>query len=250
MTDPRPRLVFTTDVNGTLTPVNTFAELVRPFGLEGEMVRLMTDYTTGKTGFAKVLPEMRRLACSVDRKRLEDVARSLVFFPGAIDVIEKISSSQAVNAVTALSTTGFAGLMALLNTMRHQGLLKVAASPVLAGLLSDSEKSALIRPILSESHKILVIDDLVESHCPNPGLVFHVGDTLGDFDGIRHAAETGGLGIAFNPNAPLVSKLGDLPSSARKNIRLLVFPVDTKPDYTQVCQAVSERIWEKTRTEL
>lgn len=250
MRNDRPRLVFTTDVNGTTTPVNTFAELVRPWGTDVLMARLMAGYTTGMVGFADVLPEMRRLAAVVDRKRLLDVARGLAFFPGAEEVLSKISSSASVNSLAALSTTGFAGLMALLNTLRHGGLLKVAASPVLGELLTDSEKSALIRPILAESHKTLVIDDLVAAHRPNPGLVFHVGDTLGDFNGIRHAAETGGLGIAFNPNAPLVLKIGDLPLSARKNIRLIEFPPDTTPDYTLVGQAVSEHLWEKARTEL
>lgn len=250
MSDSRPRLVFTTDVNGTTTPANTFGLLVRPFGTEAEMARLMADYTTGRAGFAGVLPEMRRLAAVVDRKRLLDVARSLAFFPGAAEVLSRISSSASVNALAALSTTGFAGLMALLNTLRHGGLLKVAASPVLAELLTDSEKSALIRPILAESHKTLVLDELVRAHDPHPGLVFHVGDTLGDFDGIRHAAETGGLGIAFNPNAPLAERLGDLPLSTRRNIRLLVFSPGISPDYNEVGHAVSERLWEICRTEL
>jgi len=242
--------VFTTDVNGTTTPVNTFAELVTPWGTDAEMARLMKDYTTGRAGFADVLPEMRRLAAVVDRKRLLETARGLTFFQGAAETLSKIASSHSVNSLAALSTTGFAGLMALLNTLRHGGLLKVAASPVLAELLTDSEKCALIRPILAESHKTLVLDDLVAAHRPQPGLVFHVGDTLGDFDGIRHAAETGGMGIAFNPNAPLVSKIGDLPPSARKNIRLLIFPPGVSPDYALVGQAVSERLWETCRTEM
>lgn len=250
MNGERPRIVFTTDVNGTTTPVNTFAELVKPFGRAGEMTGLMSDYTTGKASFADVLPRMRVLADVVDRNRLWEVAQNLPFFPGALETLSRISSSPAVNAAAALSTTGFAGLIALLNALRHGGRLKVAASPVLVELLTDSEKSALIRPILAESHKTLVMDDLVAIHRPAPGLVFHVGDTLGDFDGIRHAAETGGLGIAFNPNAPLASRLNGLAGPTRKNIRHLVFAPGDQPDYTRVLSAVNERLWKNRRIEI
>ncbi len=245
----RPRLVFTTDLNGTTTPENTFAGLVHDNpAAAAEMRRLMEAYTTGRSSFAGVMPDMARLAAGLTRSRVEDYARSLPLFPGAAEVLESLSSSATVSAACALSTTGFAGLAAIVNGLRHGGRLLVAASPVLVHLLNDAEKSRLIRPITAEADKTRVLDDLAALHRPSPGLIFHVGDTLGDLPGILHAAELGGLGIAFNPNAALLERLKGLPPDSASRVRIIRPEPGKSPDYGEVGAVVRERIWEKTRT--
>ncbi len=47
-----PRIVFTTDANGTTMPGNMFAELVRADGKREEMAHLMKPCTAGECGFS------------------------------------------------------------------------------------------------------------------------------------------------------------------------------------------------------
>jgi len=79
----------------------------------------------------------------------------------------------------------------LVNKFRHRFLLSVAASPVLVHLLTQEERSCLIRPITVEEEKVQVIEDLVDLHKPSKHLLFHVGDTMGDFLAIKHTVELG-----------------------------------------------------------
>jgi phosphoserine phosphatase len=202
----KPKIIVTTDVNGTTTPDNTFGELVRPDGLFDEMEQLMKNYTSGSCKFSAVLPRMNRLSGGVDRSRLESYAHKIQLYPGVTTTFDELTQSGNVDAKVALSTTGFAGLMALVNKFRHGFSLSVAASPVLLRLLGQEEKSCLIRPITDEEEKVRVIDDLVKLYRPDRHLLFHVGDTMGDFLAIKHAAQLGGTGVAFNPNKPLKKK--------------------------------------------
>ena len=176
----RPRIVVTTDVNGTTTPDNTFGELVRADGLYDEMAHLMREYTSGECRFLEVLPRMRRLARMVPRERLELYAGTMPLYAGVEETLGELIHSKNLDAKLALSTTGFAGLMALVNKLRHNFSLSVAASPVLVQLLREEEKSCLIRPITDEEEKTKVIEDLVRLHGPSKSLIFHIGDTMGD----------------------------------------------------------------------
>ena len=246
----RPRIVITTDVNGTTTPDNTFGELVRADGLFDEMQHLMESYTSGRSKFAAVLPKMKRLASGVDRERLESYANKMPLYDGVITTLDSLTLSEKVDAKVALSTTGFTGLMALVNKMRHRSLLSVAASPALVHLLSDEEKSCLIRPITDEEEKVHVTDDLITLHGPRRGLVFHIGDTMGDFAAIRHAAQLGGTGIAFNPNEPLRTNILRLSKSVRSGICEIHFAAHERPDYARVGDVIRETVWKTCRTEV
>jgi phosphoserine phosphatase len=245
-----PRIVLTTDVNGTTTPHNTFAELVKPDGLFDEMERLMRGYTSGSCGFSTVLPRMKNLALAVDRSRLESYAQEMPLYKGVVETLQALTQSQNLDAKIALSTTGFAGLMALVNRLRHGSLLSVAASPVLVHLLSQREKSCLIRAITDEQEKAKVIDDLVTSHQPNSQLLFHIGDTMGDFSAIKHVAVQGGIGISFNPNEALKRKLSDLSRDLRARICEIDFGADQEPDFNRVADIVKETVWKRLGTEL
>ncbi len=237
-----PRLVFTTDVNGTTTPENTFGELVRSEGLYDRMANLMTMYTTGRATFSEALPQMRELAASVDRERLEGYARKMALFPGVRKTLDRVTGSRNVRAYAALSTTGFAGLMALVNKYLHGGRLAVAGADVLVDLLSPEEKKCICGFIASEEDKVRILDGLIEKHEPHQGLVFHVGDTLGDFPGLVHAAAKGGLGIAFCPNQPLKERIDSLEKDIRKNIACVHPKADIGPDYGEVLDIVEERV--------
>ena len=244
----KPRIVLTTDVNGTTTPHNTFGELVRADGLFDEMQELMKSYTSGRCEFSAVLPKMRHLATGVDRERLDSYAHKMPLYPGVTTTFNNLTQSENVDALLALSTTGFAGLMALVNKFRHRFLVSVAASPVLVDLLSQEERSCLIRPITNEEEKVEVIDDLVDLHRPDRRLLFHVGDTMGDFAAIRHAAELGGTGIAFNPNKALQKSISGLSRALRKRICEIEFGVDEKPDYTGVGDIIKDSVWDVYKT--
>ncbi len=246
----RPRIIVTTDVNGTTTPDNTFGELVRVDGLFDEMDKLMKGYTSGACKFSRALPKMNKLASGVDRGRLESYAEKMPLFMGVTETFDKLVHSETVDARVALSTTGFAGLMALVNKFRHGFSLSVAASPVLAHLLSEEEKSCLIRPIVDEEDKIHVLDDLADMHRPNSNLLFHVGDTIGDFAAIRHAAELGGAGIAFNPNEALKLSISNLSTDLRHNICEIDFTDGEEPDYNKVRDVIAGAVWKTLRTEL
>jgi phosphoserine phosphatase len=243
-------VVVTTDVNGTTTPDNTFGELVRPDGLFDEMESLMKGYTSGSCKFSAVLPKMKQLAEGVDRSRLESYARQMPLYGGVTATVDEVTHSDNINAKVALCTTGFAGLMALVNKFRHGYSLIVAASPVLVHLLSQEEKSCLTRPITDEEEKVKVIDDLVNSHRPNMQLLFHVGDTMGDFPAIKYAAELGGTGIAFDPNEPLKVSISGLSGNLRKRICAVNFPSDEKPDYTKVGDVIRETVWKAVRVQV
>lgn len=248
-TDKKPRIVVTTDVNGTTTPDNTFAELVRADGLFDEMADLMRSYTSGQCGFSEVLPSMKNLAGGVDRQRLESYARTMPLYAGVIETLEELTRSENLDAKLALSTTGFAGLMALVNKLRHKSSLNVAASPVLVELLIEEEKSCLIRPVIDEKEKTKVIDDLVSLHGPSKSLIFHVGDTMGDFSGIRHAAALGGIGIGFSPNEALRASIAGLSKDYRTHICEIGFPPDEEPDYARVGDVIKETVWQRLRTQ-
>jgi phosphoserine phosphatase len=248
--DAKPRIVVTTDVNGTTTPDNTFGELVRADGLFHDMEHLMRSYTSGRCKFSHVLPRMKELATGVDRQQLEGYARAMPLYAGVMKTFDQLIQSENVDARVALSTTGFAGLMALINKFRHGSLLAVAASPVLIHLLSKEEASCLIRPITNEDEKTHVLDDLVELHRPNRHLLFHIGDTMGDFPAIRHATALGGIGVAFNPNQPLKAGISGLSKGMRSRVCEIDFGPDDKPDYSQVGHVISEEVWKATRTQL
>jgi phosphoserine phosphatase len=246
----RPRIVVTTDVNGTTTPHNTFAELVRAEGLFDEMETLMKSYTSGSCRFSAVLPRMKHLARGVDRSRLESYAHALPLHKGVTKIFDELSHSENIDSKVALSTTGFAGLMALVNKLRHGSLLSVAASPVLVHLLSQKEKSCLIRAITDEQEKVQVIDDLENLHGASKGLLFHIGDTMGDFLAIKHAAELGGIGVGFNANKPLKARISGLSRDLRTRICEIDFASDEEPDYTRVGDVIKETVWKRVRTQI
>jgi len=250
LVDERPRIIVTTDVNGTTTPHNTFGELVRAEGLFDDMEHLMTCYTSGNCQFSTVLPKMKHLAAGVDRHRLESYAHQMPLYPGVAATFDELTQSRNVNAKVALSTTGFAGLMVLVNTFRHRSLLRVAASPVLVRLLSREEQSCLMRPIIDEKEKVHVLNDLVSMHRPNKHLIFHIGDTMGDFLAIRHAAELGGLGVAFRPNKPLKASIAGLARNLREKICEIDFAPHETPDYARVGHVIREAVWEHLKTAL
>lgn len=245
-----PRIVVTTDVNGTTTPHNTFAELVRAEGLFDEMETLMKGYTSGSCKFSTVLPRMKHLAAGVDRSRLESYAHALPLYKGVTHTFDELTQSENLDSKVALSTTGFAGLMALVNKLRHGSLLGVAASPVLGHLLSQKEKSCLIRAITDEQEKVKVIDDLVSLHRPNSQLLFHIGDTMGDFLAIKHSAELGGIGVGFNPNEPLKARISRLSRNLRTRICEINFASDEEPDYNRVGDVIKETVWKRVRTQI
>ncbi|MFP4476960.1 MAG: hypothetical protein ACLFOY_15475 [Desulfatibacillaceae bacterium] len=245
-----PAIVFTTDVNGTTTPDNTFAELVRPLGRAAEMAAHMEAYTTGRAAFADVLPGMADLALDVTRATLEGYAHTMPLFAGVEQTFSRLAGSGDVRAHMALSTTGFAGLMALLNVIRHRGLLSVAASPVLVGHLAEDEAACLVRPILREKDKVVVLDDLVKRHEPAPGCVFHVGDTLGDLPGLVHAAELGGMGVAFCPNGPLARRVRELPGGTAARIAVVRPLPGEEPDYERVLDVVRDAVFRATRCDI
>jgi len=95
-----------------------------------------------------------------------------------------------------------------------------------------------------------VIDDLIGLHGPDKGLLFHIGDTMGDSAAIRHAAELGGKGIAFNPNDSLQARILSLRKEVRQRISIIRFNTDEKPDYTRVGDVVRERVWKTLKVEL
>ncbi len=234
----KPRIIFTTDVNGTTTPDNTFAELVRPDGFHDRMVELMKRYTNGACSFSDVLPEMKNLTCNVTRHRLDAYARQIPFFHGVEKALDILTDPRCFDAMVALSTTGFAGLMALVNKIRHGSRLKVAASPVLLDLLEDSEQKCLIGTITEENDKVKVIDSLIKTHVPEPGMIFHAGDTLGDFPALVHVAKNGGTGIAFCPNEALKNRIQALGSRLQKHIQVVDPNPDNGPDYLKVLNII------------
>jgi phosphoserine phosphatase len=246
----RPKIIVTTDVNGTTTPDNTFGELVRADGLFDRMENLMKDYTSGGCRFSSVLPKMKQLAAGVDRLRLESYARGMPLYNGVISTFDDLSQSGNVDARCALSTTGFAGLMALVNKIRHRSLFSVAASPALVDLLNQEEKYCLIRPITDEEEKVQVIDDLISLHRPGKCNIFHIGDTMGDFPALKHAAELGGTGVAFNPNGPLRVSISRLPRDVRTRICEINFTDQETPDYTKVGDIIRVAVWKTLRTQL
>ncbi|MGD9022606.1 MAG: hypothetical protein PVJ62_02385 [Deltaproteobacteria bacterium] len=246
----KSKIIVTTDVNGTTTPHNTFAELVRSDGLFDQMKILMKAYTSGTATFSAVLPKMKRLTQGVDRLRVESYARNMPLHKGVKETFDALMRARNIDAKLALSTTGFAGLMALVNKHRHGSLFGVAASPVLVHLLNSDEKACLIRAVTDEKDKIRVIDDLATLHRPNKQLIFHIGDTMGDFFAIKHAAQRGGVGIAFNPNKELEINISRLPKSLKPGIREIAFRTDEEPDYCRVLDMIKEVVWERLRLEL
>ena len=248
--DEKPRIVVTTDVNGTTTPHNTFAELVRADGLYDEMAGLMRGYTSGECRFPEVLPRMKHLVERVDRQRLESYANTMPLYAGVAKTFDELRESRNLNANLAFSTTGFAGLMALVNKLHHRSSLSVAASPVLVELLREEEKPCLIRPITDEEEKTKVIDDLAGLHRPTKALIFHIGDTMGDFPGIRHTAELGGMGIGFNPNEALRISIAGLSKDVRSRVCEISFGANEEPDYARVGDVIKETVWQRLRTQL
>jgi phosphoserine phosphatase len=193
---------------------------------------------------------MRDLAAGVDRYRLETYAKAMPLHAGVVTTLDDLTRSENVDAKLALSTTGFAGLMALVNKFHHTFSLAVAASPALGHLLSQHEKSCLIRSITDEEEKVRVLDDLTSLHEPDKHLLFHIGDSMGDFLVIRHVAAVGGIGIAFNPNKPLKVSIAGESRNIRTRICELDFPPGENPNYTRVGDVIREELWKVLRVQL
>ncbi|MBU2490258.1 MAG: hypothetical protein KKA60_12780 [Proteobacteria bacterium] len=247
--EKRPHLIFTTDVNGTTTPENSFAELVRPLGRNREMARHMAAYTSGERPFSQVLAPMADLARGVDRERLAAYAREMPLFPGAAETLDRLVASESVRARVALSTTGFAGLMTLVNRFRHHGRLLVAASPVLEDLLTPEERACLIRRVSREEDKVEVIRDLTAG-ADGPVLLFHVGDSLGDFPALEYVARSGGTGLAFCPNPALAHALEGLSAETRRRVAVIRPAHGDPPSWEPLAAVVAERLWTQARVEL
>jgi hypothetical protein len=73
---------------------------------------------------------------------------------------------------------------------------------------------------------------------------------MGDFFAIKHAAQRGGVGIAFNPNKELEINISRLPKSIKPGIREIAFRTDEEPDYCRVLDMIKEVVWERLRVEL
>lgn len=248
--DARPTVVVTTDVNGTITGENTFGELLRRYGRFEQMQALMDRYTTGACGFRDVLPQMQALAEVVARQDLEAYATRMPLYQGVTAVLGTLVQSRNLEATIALCTTGFAGLMALVNRYRFDSQLLVAASPVLVEKLNPEEKACLIRSIVDEQTKAQVLDDLVGRDGARRGTVFHVGDTLGDLHGIRRAAEVGGVGIAFRPNTALKAAVSRLPQELRRRVAVIEFAPGVAVDFAKVGDVIRQTLWEATGVEV
>jgi predicted HAD superfamily phosphohydrolase len=104
-------------------------------------------------------------------------------------------------------------------------------------------------PITDEEEKTKVIDDLVRLHSPSKALIFHIGDTMGDFPGIRHAAALGGIGVGFNPNEALRASIARLSQDHRARICEISFRTDEEPNYARVGDIIKETVWERLRVE-
>jgi phosphoserine phosphatase len=240
----KARLVFSTDLNGTLTPDNTFAKLVEPDGLADEMKALMEAYTTGQCSFARVMPQMEKLARGVTKKRVEDYAAAMPLFPGAARTLETLLDSPVVKVRATLSTTAFAGLACLLNEIRFCNRLLVAASPVLLELLDLRHKRRLVRTVVAEADKAIVLEHLAAIHRPHEGLIFHVGDTLGDLPGLLQAAKLNGTGIAFCPNSELLAALAlEAPKDLSERVEIVSPGPNGQPDYRQVLEIVRKKVF-------
>ncbi|MDI6797408.1 MAG: hypothetical protein QMD09_10705 [Desulfatibacillaceae bacterium] len=241
----KARLVFSTDLNGTLTPDNTFAKLVEPDGLADKMKALMEAYTTGQWSFSKVLPQMEELAKGVSQKRAEDYAASMPLFPGAANTLETLLNSPSLRVRAVISTTAFAGLACLFNEIRFGNRLLVAASPVLLELLAVRHKRRLVRTVVAEADKAIVLEHLVAVHRPHEGLVFHVGDTLGDLPGLLQAAKLNGTGIAFCPNTELLAALAsEAPKDLSERVEIVLPGPDGQPDYNKVLELIRNKVLE------
>ena len=101
-----------------------------------------------------------------------------------------------------------------------------------------------------EEGKMQVIDDLVDFYRPSRHLLFHIGDTMGDFVAIRHAAELGGIGVAFNPNEPLRASISNLSRNLRKRIPQICFVAGRQPDYARVGDIIRESAWKTLKAQI
>lgn len=100
--------------------------------------------------------------------------------------------------------------------------------------------------IVDEGAKAKLIQEYARRHFPHIGVkdIVHMGDTMGDSEGILRIAEAGGIGVAFNYNPVLAAFLrAQLEEGQIKGKICFIDQKDNSPNLMHVIKMLEEKGW-------
>lgn len=231
--------VFAFDVNGVLTPEMTHVEFAKKSIHYPEIKRIIANQTMGKIPMTEAFLKLTKLVKGISLFETLEYSENFTLMSGVQELLKKLKDH---DVKTGIITTGFMPVMERFN----QRLGKVFDFIICNRLifanannqeLSEKEVEEAIKRNNPEELKKLKIKNieiviekqetktqLLLKYLKENGLEFKnvccVGDSMGDADFIKVAAEEGGVGIAFNPNLSLLEYARYLKNEG-KNIKIV-----------------------------
>ncbi len=231
--------LFALDVNGVLTPEMTHVEFAKNSPNYPEIKELIASTTMGKIPMDEAFSKISKLVAGVTLYDIVQYSKHFELMPG---VEEFILQLQQRGITLGLITTGFKIFMDCfnrrlgnpfkfivcndLNFVDEKGN-KVPSKKLYEVI--DRDNSEELKRIKVESIKIEIkrqeskteaLREYLNKESLNFRNVCCVGDSMGDADFIKVAAEEGGMGIAFNPNLSMLEYSRFLQSQG-KNVKIV-----------------------------
>jgi phosphoserine phosphatase len=231
--------VFAFDVNGTLTPEITHVELAKSHTHYNEIKSVITSQTLGKTTIIKAYTKLNKLFKGISLYQIVSYGENFSLMPNLKETLHELKKK---GAKIGLVTTGFKVLMDIFNK-RLSNVFEFVICNELVFVNNKRKKLSpnKIKEIIARNNKeemeevtvskikIVIKNEetktqLLKKYLAENGLTFAnaccVGDSMGDADFIKVAAENGGIGIAFNPNLSLLDYANFLKSEG-KDVRVV-----------------------------
>jgi len=212
------------DVNGALTPKNTIVDLASFTENKEKVKELITSQTLGRLSIVDAFKEVGNLLKGITLYDFYEYSNIFCLTKGIMSMAKSLKKE---GIYLVIITTGFDVVMDILNS-RASNLFDyiVSNSPVFLDtdgrrltynevkLIIEKKNIERMKEIKFSGDIILNIDDPsrktqnLRNILKRRGLSFVdcavVGDSMGDSDMIKLCSDSGGLGIAFNPNSALV----------------------------------------------
>ena len=231
--------VFAFDVNGTLTPEITHVELAKKHKNYNEIKNIIISQTLGKTTIIKAYTKLNELFKGISLDQIVSYGEHFSLMPNLKETLHELKKR---GAKVGLVTTGFKILMDIFNKRLGNVFDFIICNELIfvddkCKKLSFDKIKTIIKKNNPEELKSIVVDgikivikneesktELLNKYLKSNNLTFTnaccVGDSMGDADFIKIAAENGGVGIAFNPNLSLLEYANFLKDEG-KDVRIV-----------------------------
>lgn len=231
--------LFALDVNGVLTPEMTHVEFAKNSPHYQEIKDLIASTTMGKIPMHEAFSKISKLVAGVSLYDIVQYSKYFELMPGVEEFILQLHQR---GITLGLITTGFKIFMDCFNRRLGNPFKFIVCNDlnfvdekgnkvwskklyeIIDRDLPEELKKIKVESIKIEIKKQESKTEALREYLNKAGLSFSnvccVGDSMGDADFIKVAAEEGGIGIAFNPNLSLLEYARFLQSQG-KNVKIV-----------------------------